>query len=206
MHLLLAMAATSAVLTPPAIRQAALPRYTDYPTSAVRHNQEGSVVYSVFVDPKGKVLRCTPEQIVGTDFTSTVCWRVTRGGFNAAKDRDGKPVHGFYRGMSYFSLPQPGQKSAYPPPFPPEYSFSPKAVAGLLTENRRLAIIVGVDESGNMTDCSAKGPQDDVRLVDAACAQVRAEWKTAALSDKAGVARAYIRAISVEFVPEGATP
>lgn len=88
----------------------------------------------------------------------------------------------------------------------PEIMVTVKPIAGLLTESRIVPLAVAIDGAGGVVDCAPARAQVAKRLVDAACAQAKAQWIDMPLEDPEGTPRAYVRTLNVAFVPEDAAP
>lgn len=87
---MLLLLAGAAALTAPEPRPAARVTPGDYPAEARYRGEQGAVLVSVLVSPRGKALACRIEETTGGPFGEAVCNRLKRGGFAPATDREGK--------------------------------------------------------------------------------------------------------------------
>lgn len=206
MSVLLIMAAGAAALMPPTLKPASLVTHRDYPVSAVRKQQEGGVLVSATVDPKGKIIDCRIDRVIGADFGDLVCRKFRKGGFAPATDREGKRIYGLYRGSVNFWLPGPEERPTQPYIRAPELSLSVKPKEGLLAERRVVVLAVLIDHEGAVADCAATKAEDPAQLVDVACAQARAQWRDEPFDHPKGAPQVYARALTVAFEPQSTDP
>jgi hypothetical protein len=179
-----------------------------YPPQAVKLGQEGAVIYTVFVDPAGKPERCDVEKTIGTDFGKLVCDGIMHATFTHAVDAMGVPSFGVFRTVSNFFIPakpkvEGAPPSAYPMVLAPEMTLEVKPIAGLIeqTVNVRLALLV--DGQGAVVDCGPADQGIDARLVKAACGAARGVGPDKIRTDDKGKPVAFVRPITVSFVPKG---
>ncbi|HYD37593.1 MAG TPA: energy transducer TonB, partial [Allosphingosinicella sp.] len=92
----------------------------DYPASAVRAGEEGTVAFRLQVNPTGRVAACTVTQSSGSAaLDSTTCRLLaSRARFTPARDRKGRAVADSLTGRIIWKLPEP--EPAPPPPPPPQ--------------------------------------------------------------------------------------
>lgn len=96
-----------------------------YPATAVKNQQQGTVVLKVLVGADGKPLKATPEPgtTIAPDLVQAATATAMQWHFNPAQ-RDGKPVESYARVPVKFSLtplppPPPAPPATLPPPPPP---------------------------------------------------------------------------------------
>ena len=80
----------------------------DYPPSAIRAQEEGTVAYHLTVGADGHVTNCAVTQSSGhADLDDTSCRLLTRRArFNPGKDSSGASVGGVYDGRFRWQLPK----------------------------------------------------------------------------------------------------
>lgn len=90
-----------------------LPRL-DYPASALRAGQQGVVAFELGITPDGGVSRCFITRSSGVSALDDETCRVmmAQARFHPARDAQGHPVEGGYRGRIDWKLPQGSQPAA----------------------------------------------------------------------------------------------
>lgn len=178
-----------------------------YPPQAAKLGQEGAVVYSVFIDPNGKPTKCDVEKTFGTDFGKLVCDGIMHATFTPAMDATGRPAFGAFRTVSNFYIPnKPKVEGAPPSTYPmllaPDVTLEVKPVAGLIeqTVNVRLALLI--DTQGAIADCDGADEGVNARLIKAACGAAKGSGSDKVHTDRKGKPVAFVRAITVSFVPK----
>jgi protein TonB len=87
----------------------------DYPASAVRAGEQGSVGFRIEVDKVGRVSGCTVTASSGSAVLDSATCRIvaSRARFEPARDRKGRPAVDGFSGRIVWRLPEPE-----PPPPP----------------------------------------------------------------------------------------
>ncbi len=79
----------------------------DYPEAALRHDEQGTVHFTLSIDPRGNVSNCVITRSSGSvaldDATCRVVQRRAR--FDPARDIDGRPVADLHTGRIRWALP-----------------------------------------------------------------------------------------------------
>lgn len=166
---------------------------------------QGAVLFSAFIDNKGKPMNCRIEGVVGEDFSRMACERVMSAHFQPAKGPDGKPAYGVIREMANFWKTD-ANTSQYPVKLRSELAIRVRPIAGFLTEARDVPVAALIDGEGRIADCAAIGTATPARLANLACAQLKAQWSDIPLEYPEGTARSYVRRLTVSFEPEAAQP
>ena len=171
-----------------------------YPAAAVERGQQGSVAYSVLLDTKGKPLLCSLERVEGANFGPMICQAALKARYRPARDSDGKPAHGLIRSTIRFRLPD----APAMPPFGREadLSLNVQPRPGFLEKPTEIAVTAAIDVDGKIADCAFEGNKKEAQLASVACAQLKAQWSGAPVSDGQGNKWRHVRKLNVAFVPD----
>lgn len=126
----------------------------DYPRMALTDNKQGTVHFSIDVDPVGKPVQCKVVQSSGDEeLDITACSLITlRARFTPARDEKGRPVIGRYRNSVRWVLP-----ATLPAPQPAGLTFTM-----LVAADGSIAECKVIRAEGPVTEAIAKkkGPCD----------------------------------------------
>ena len=197
---LLALAAASAFVLPKADVKLATFIQSHSPKSVDREGKWAACEIEVFVDPKGKVLECTPKRIVGdAELARTMCSLTIGKRMSPARDFSGIPVHGLSRmvvGVSPGSQPNPYGRLGKVENERLEITLSrlPSGNSAPILYGINLAI----DETGAVKICRSS-IKFDATLEGIACSQAVTTKFTTKIGS-AGEPVTYIRSLVVEFI------
>ncbi len=175
-------------------------RTEDYPSHALRAEEEGTVAFSLTVGPDGMVRGCEVTMTSGyTSLDQATCRHITRRArFFPARDNAGKPVEGHYRNRVAWKIPAV-PSFARQTDFTP---FGPQPTYGVTIEldeadyplealengMRGYAdIVLTISDSGTVTDCVIEeGTGHD--LLDRQSCEVARRWTFVPSRDASGKA------------------
>jgi protein TonB len=88
---------------------------SDYPPSAIRAREQGTVEYRIDIGEDGRVAACTITASSGSAALDSTTWRLVRwrARFRPAQDAAGKPKQTSMTGRVVWRLPEP---APVPPP------------------------------------------------------------------------------------------
>jgi len=195
---LLMIAAAAAQLTAPQPREAFI-TLEDYPAKALSRHQHGAVIFNLVTDPRGKPLKCTVESIKETDFGALVCKKAMRARFEPATNGNGAPVHGVFRSVMNFWLPDERGSDNYPYVATPDLAVT---VQGGTAGEVKLAVLF--DERSKPVDCVPDAGEKAVAQSKVACDFLLRQWSGAPLKGTEDLSVPHVRNMKIAFVPERA--
>jgi len=195
-----AIAVASGMAAPQLPRRPVI-RFTDYPGAAVARGEQGAAVLRLLIDPKGKPRACEVDEIIGTDFSSIFCAHLMRARFTPARDGQGQPSYGVWRGALSFFLPDRPGEIRYPVESPPDLGVRPTAEQAHGERPPQLELIVRIGVTGSIEECEAK-TEADAAVWPALCDELkRSGWRDQVRYDSAGHALSYVGQIKVALLP-----
>lgn len=194
-----AIAAASGMAAPQLPRRPVI-RFTDYPGAAVARGEQGAAVLRLLIDPNGKPRACEVDEIIGTDFSSIFCAHLMRARFTPARDGQGQPSYGVWRGALSFFLPDHSSEIRYPVEGPPDLGVRLTAEQAHAEMPSQLEFIVRIGITGGIEECEPK-TEADVAAWPALCDELkRSAWRDQVRYDGRGDALSYVRRIKVALL------
>jgi len=177
----------------------------DYPVAALNGRESGYVGFSVLVAPDGKAEKCdvtSPSAFADlNDLSCSLVMRRAR--FTPAIGADGQPAYGLFRSWASWLVAEDRptmDRFLKTHPRPSDIDLTLLVKAAQLPAP--LDLVVTVDPSGHVGDCQARGATVAVPVAQAACGQLRSQWKAVPGITAAGKAIATVQSAKVDFQPD----
>lgn len=148
----------------------------DYPIQAFERRWEGTTVFQLTVDPRGKPVGCTVEESSGHDMLDRRACSIAmkRARFMAALDVSGAPTYGVYRSRLTWALdPSLWTQSEVGPDFEVSLNKLPDGASAPLS----VKYAVQVDASGAPVACSAATSGHPEVLNELGCAKIKQDYR-----------------------------
>jgi TonB family protein len=146
--------------------------FRDYPMKAFDKNEEGVTRFELLISPDGRIADCTVYASSGHgELDKTTCYLAQkRVEFRPARDANGQPVWGTYRGQAIWAIPD--HRLSAPPA--PDLEVSLNALPADTQTPAAVKLAYAVDAQGNPSSCtvmpsSLRQPQV---LVDLGCKEL----------------------------------
>jgi TonB family protein len=152
----------------------------DYPFHAFERKWEGTTIFELTVDPRGRPVGCTVDVSSGHAILDERACSVAlkRAKFQPALDAKGNPTYGVHRTRLNWAIdPELWAQSEAGPDFEVSVSKLPAGADGPVS----VQYAVLVDAAGVPVDCRALTPNFGGALNDVGCAKIKADYRRAAM-------------------------
>lgn len=168
----------------------------DYPSSAKKRGEQGTVAFTLLVSPDGTPVRCEITRSSNyADLDEKSCSiLIQRAKFNPARDAEGNALHTYYRSFMYWAFSRPTSLR-----YSADLALQVDKIPGGAKE-KIISILIKTDVEGHVLACnSVETTSDDPKkFVDFACKEAAA-LITTPIKDNDGRAVIAIRQLKVSF-------
>ena len=152
----------------------------DYPFRAFERRWEGTTIFEVAVDPRGRPVGCTVDVSSGHAILDDRACAVAlkRARFEPALDSKGNPIYGIYRTRVAWAIdPENWSQSEAGPDFEVSVNKLPDSADGPVS----VKYAVLVDANGAPVDCRALTSNYGNVLNDVGCNKIKQDYRKAAM-------------------------